>query len=41
MISKKAIFFTIDALLAAGIMLVAILLLSNYYIVEMRFLQQA
>ncbi len=34
MISKKAIFFTIDALLAAGIMLVAILLLSNYYIVE-------
>ena len=31
---KKGVFFTIDALLAAGIVVVAILLVSNFYSVE-------
>ena len=31
---KKAIFFTIDSLLASGIVIAAILLVSNFYSVE-------
>ncbi|MBI2651935.1 VWA domain-containing protein [Candidatus Woesearchaeota archaeon] len=31
---KKAIFFTIDALLASGIIIIAVLLVANYYSVE-------
>ena len=31
---KKAIFFTIDSLLASGIVIIAILLISNFYSVE-------
>jgi len=31
---KKAVFFTIDSLLAAGIIIIAIILVSNFYIVE-------
>ena len=31
---KKAIFFTIDSLLASGIVIVTVLLISNFYAVE-------
>ncbi len=31
---KKAIFFTIDSLLASGIIIISILLVSNFYVVE-------
>src|SRR3989344_9459267 len=31
---KKAIFFTIDSLLASGIIIIAIILVSNFYISE-------
>ncbi|MDP3765694.1 MAG: hypothetical protein Q8R04_04210 [Nanoarchaeota archaeon] len=31
---KKAIFFTIDSLLASGIIITAVLLVSNFYLVE-------
>src|SRR3989338_6885876 len=31
---KKAVFFTIDSLLASGIVIIAVLLVSNFYSVE-------
>ena len=31
---KKAIFFTIDALLASGIIIIAVLLVANFYSAE-------
>ena len=31
---KKAIFFTIDSLLASGIIILAVLLVSNFYLSE-------
>jgi len=36
MVNKKAVFFTIDSLLASGIVITAILLISNFYFAEQK-----